>query len=87
MHRVVGKGDWVFLLLQEMGAAACGGAAWPPVLMGKVVALYLNGLPNSSVPCASNPVGGSSTVPGYVEFAMLHETLHGLGFVAEAPRP
>lgn len=63
---------------------ACGGAAWPPVLVGKVVALYLNGLPNSSVPCASNPVGNSSTTPGYIEYAMLHETLHGLGFVADA---
>lgn len=63
---------------------ACGGAAWPPLLVGKVVALYLNGLPSSSVPCSSNPVGGSSTTPGYIEYAMLHETLHGLGFVADA---
>ncbi|SEU28446.1 hypothetical protein SAMN05443639_113165 [Stigmatella erecta] len=63
---------------------ACGGAAWPPLLIGKVVALYLNGLPGSPVPCAANPVGGSSTVPGYIEYAMLHETLHGLGFVADA---
>lgn len=63
---------------------SCGGAAWPPVLVGKVVALYLNGLPTSSVPCASNPVGGSSTTPGYIEYAMLHETLHGLGLVADA---
>jgi hypothetical protein len=63
---------------------ACGGAAWPPLLIGKVVALYLNGLPGSSVPCASNPIGGSSTTPGYIEYAMLHETLHGLGFVADA---
>ncbi len=63
---------------------ACGGASWPPLLIGKVVALYLNGLPGSPAPCASNPVGGSSTVPGYIEYAMLHETLHGLGFVADA---
>jgi hypothetical protein len=63
---------------------ACGGASWPPVLVGKVVALYLNGLPNSSLPCSSNPVGASSTTPGYIEYAMLHETLHGLGFVADA---
>lgn len=63
---------------------ACGGAAWPPLLVGKVVALYLNGLPGSAVPCASNPVGGSSTTPGYIEYAMLHETLHGLGFAADA---
>jgi hypothetical protein len=63
---------------------SCGGAAWPPVLIGKVVALYLDGLPGGSVPCASNPVGGSSTTPGYFEYAMLHETVHGLGFVADA---
>ncbi|WP_164011947.1 hypothetical protein [Pyxidicoccus trucidator] len=63
---------------------ACGGAAWPPLLVGKVVALYLNGLPNGAVPCSANPVGGSSTTPGYIEFAMLHETLHGLGVVADA---
>jgi hypothetical protein len=63
---------------------ACGGAAWPPLLVGKVVAMYLNGLPSSSYPCSSNPIGGSSTTPGYIEYAMLHETLHGLGFVADA---
>ncbi len=62
---------------------SCGGAAWPPLLIGKVVAMYLNGLPGSSVPCSSNPVGGSSTTPGYIEYAMLHETLHGLGFAAD----
>jgi hypothetical protein len=67
-----GSSDW-----------SCGGAAWPPVLVGKVVALYLNGLPNSSVPCSSNTVGASSTTPGYFEYAMMHETLHGLGFVAD----
>ncbi|OJT23111.1 hypothetical protein BO221_19730 [Archangium sp. Cb G35] len=63
---------------------ACGGATWPPVIIGKVVALYLNGLPSSPVPCASNPVGNSSTVPGYIEYAMLHEMVHGLGFVPDA---
>jgi hypothetical protein len=63
---------------------ACGGAAWPPLIVGKVVAMYLNGLPGSAVPCASNPIGGSSTTPGYIEFAMLHESLHGLGLVADA---
>jgi hypothetical protein len=63
---------------------SCGGAAWPPVIPGKVVALYLNGLPNGPVPCASNTVGGSSTTPGYIEFAMLHETVHGLGFLPDA---
>ncbi|NTX66882.1 hypothetical protein HUA74_40160 [Myxococcus sp. CA051A] len=63
---------------------SCGGAPWPPTLMGRVTALYLKGLPSGPVPCASNPIGGSSTLPGYIEFAMLHETLHGLGIVPAA---
>ncbi|XXF77219.1 hypothetical protein P2318_29825 [Myxococcaceae bacterium GXIMD 01537] len=63
---------------------SCGGAAWPPALIGKVVALYLNGLPNSSMPCSANPLGSSSTTPAYIDYAMLHETLHGLGYVADA---
>jgi hypothetical protein len=48
-----------------------------------VVALYLNGLPSSAYPCRSNPIGASSTTPGYMEYAMLHEIMHGLGVVAD----
>jgi hypothetical protein len=61
--------------------SACGGAAWPPTLPGRVVALYLNGLPGGPVPCASNPFAAAGAAPTYLEFAMLHEILHILGFV------
>jgi hypothetical protein len=62
----------------------CGGSPWPPTLRGRVVAMYLNGLPNFNPPCSSNVVGASASQPGYWEYSMLHDTLHGLGFVASA---
>jgi Ca2+-binding RTX toxin-like protein len=62
--------------------SACGGGAWPPVLPGNVAAMYLNGLPDYVVPCSSNPFAGPGGPPRYMEFAMLHEILHTLGFVA-----
>jgi hypothetical protein len=66
---------------------ACGGGAWPPTLAGSVAALYLRGTPPGASPCATNPVGASVDFPGYVEFAMIHEIFHMLGFVARcAPR-
>jgi Ca2+-binding RTX toxin-like protein len=61
---------------------ACGGGAWPPTLPGNVAAMYLNGLPNSPVPCSSNPFAGLGGKPTYMEFAMLHEIIHTMGFVA-----
>jgi hypothetical protein len=60
---------------------SCGGGAWPPTLPGSVAALYLNGLPESPVPCASNQFAGPGGAPTYLEFAMLHEIMHTLGFV------
>ena len=59
---------------------ACGGAAWPPVLPGNVVALYLGGV-LSGVPWVWTPTP-SRKPPGYREFSMIHEVLHALGFVA-----
>jgi len=59
---------------------ACGGGAWPPVLPGNVAALYLHGLYNGPVPCDTNP-WGSVGAPRYLEFAMIHEVMHTLGFV------
>lgn len=61
---------------------ACGGGAWPPSLPGRVAAEYLLGTPPGASPCAANPVGASADTPGYFDFAMLHEILHTLGFVA-----
>jgi len=60
---------------------ACGGAPWPPALNGQLSALYLKGTPPSAPPCATNVLGGSTTVPAYWEFAGLHEVLHSLGIV------
>jgi hypothetical protein len=67
-------------------ALGCGGGAWPPDLPGHVAALYLAGEPAGARPCASNPLGASPQVPGYLDYAMLHEILHTLGLVpAGAP--
>lgn len=60
---------------------SCGGGAWPPELPGNVAAMYLHGIPSSPTPCDRNAFvpGGA---PGYLEFGMLHEIMHTLGFVA-----
>lgn len=59
---------------------SCGGGAWPPELPGNVAAMYIHGLPGAAIPCDSNAFvpGGS---PGYLEFGMIHEIMHTLGFV------
>jgi len=44
-----------------------------------VAALYLHGLNNGPVPCDTNP-WGSVGAPRYLEFAMIHEVVHTLGF-------
>jgi hypothetical protein len=61
---------------------SCGAGAWPPTIPGIVAALYLLGLPQGPVPCSSNPFAGPGGAPTYLEFAMLHEIMHTLGFVA-----
>lgn len=64
-------------------SVACGGGAWPPVLRGVVGALYLQGAVPGFAPCNSTPFAASPTdAPRYLEFVMLHELLHTLGFVA-----
>jgi List-Bact-rpt repeat protein len=59
---------------------SCGDGPWPPDLPGNVVALYLHGLYSGPRPCDTNPWGSASR-PGYLEFAMVHEVMHALGFV------
>jgi len=61
---------------------SCGGAAWPPELIGSAAALYLRGEPPGAPACESNPFAASEETPGYWEFAMLHELVHNLGLVA-----
>ena len=67
---------------------ACGGGAWPPSLPGRVAAMYLQGTPPGAPGCNTNPFATSpNAAPGYLEYSMLHEVLHTLGFVAaNAPR-
>jgi hypothetical protein len=60
---------------------ACGGGAWPPTLPGDVAAMYLHGLPSSPVPCDTNQFAPNGQ-PGYLDYSMLHEIMHTLGFVA-----
>lgn len=60
---------------------ACGGGAWPPVLTGVVAALYLHGAPPGAPACDTNRFAAAGEQPGYLDFAMLHELLHTLGFV------
>lgn len=55
----------------------CGGAPWPPTVLGNVAALYLKGTPDCDG-TGWTPDGKEMT---YREFAMLHEIMHGLGFV------
>lgn len=61
----------------------CGGAARPPTLPGTVGAIYLNAIPLVGAPCHSNSLAASVDSPGYLEFASLHEIVHGLGFVPD----
>ncbi|HEV8264892.1 MAG TPA: hypothetical protein VGQ06_08060 [Gemmatimonadales bacterium] len=62
---------------------SCGGGAWPPALPGRVGALYLHGTPPGAPPCNTNTfVASPSDPPKYLEFSMIHELMHTLGFVA-----
>jgi hypothetical protein len=59
---------------------SCGGGAYPPTLPGNVAAMYLHGLPNGAVPCDTTTLAPGG-VPGYLDFGMVHEIMHTLGFV------
>ncbi|MEO8193423.1 MAG: Ig-like domain-containing protein [Gemmatimonadales bacterium] len=62
---------------------SCGGGAWPPALPGRVAAMYLQGTPPGAPACNTNSLPSSPTAaPGYLDFAMLHEIMHTMGFVA-----
>lgn len=65
---------------------ACGAGAYPPLIPGRVGAMYLRAVPTGqSVPCGdSYPWGQPDLVPGYVDYAILHELVHSLGLVPPA---
>jgi hypothetical protein len=65
---------------------ACGGGAYPPLIVDRVGAMYLGGLPpGQSVTCGSTrPWGQASLVPNYVDYGMLHELVHSMGIVPDA---
>ncbi len=62
---------------------ACGAGAYPPLIPGRVGAMYLRAVPTGqSIPCGdSYPWGQPSLIPSYVDYAMLHELVHSLGLV------
>src|SRR5262249_52893283 len=65
---------------------ACGGGAWPPVLVGRVAALYLGGQIPGFDACDGAAWGEAGRSPGYLDYAMLHEVMHTIGLVgATAP--
>ena len=63
---------------------ACGAGAWPPLITARVGAMYLKGVPfGTSIDCGAPAWGRASLVPGYQDYAMLHEIVHTLGFVPD----
>jgi hypothetical protein len=62
---------------------ACGGAAYPPALIGSVIAMYLKSTVGG-VACESRPWGQGDGGLGYYDWAMLHDLFHGLGIVPAA---
>jgi hypothetical protein len=61
---------------------ACGGGAYPPLIIGRVGAMYLRAQPPGTVePCDTLPWGRETLVPGYVDYGILHEVVHSLGLV------
>lgn len=59
------------------GGAACAESAWPPDTVGSVAVLYLRG-----PACEAADFTGDPGAPGYRELVMLHQLMHGFGFVA-----
>jgi hypothetical protein len=75
--------DKIYLVYYDgTSTFACGGASYPPYLIGQAQVLYLRGLPAGPVTCGSNTLGAlGATAPAYFDIAMLHEFTHGLGLV------
>jgi hypothetical protein len=72
--------DKIYLAYYDgSNTAACGGGAWPPTLRGDVAALYLRATYGEGRLCY-DPTRSNSGLQ-LMDLAMLHETLHTLGFV------
>jgi hypothetical protein len=59
--------------------AACGGGAWPPTLPGSVGAVYMRATYGAGLPCY-DPLLSRQGLQ-IMDFAVLHEVLHTMGFV------
>ena len=59
--------------------AACGGGAWPPTLPGTVAAVYMRATFAAGFPC-HQPAFSRAGLQ-IMDFAILHEVLHTMGFV------
>jgi hypothetical protein len=64
---------------------ACGGGSYPPLVPGRSGAMYLRGVPPGVSPNCGDirPWGQASLVPNYIDYGMLHEIVHTLGFVPQ----
>ncbi|HSD85876.1 MAG TPA: hypothetical protein VLB44_00120 [Kofleriaceae bacterium] len=62
---------------------ACGGGAYPPLIVARVGAMYLQGMPPGvTQPCSDVlPWGQASLVPSYIDYGILHELVHSMGIV------
>ncbi len=61
-------------------AISCGGGPLPPVLPGRVAAVYLRGGPDFA-PCEREVWTAPGAPPSYRDIGMLHEIVHALGLV------
>jgi hypothetical protein len=69
--------DKRYLVYYDGGSASvCGGAAWPPSVIGQTAAVYLRACAPGSLAAQPN------AAPGYWEFAALHDLIHTLGVVS-----
>jgi hypothetical protein len=65
---------------------ACGGGAYPPLIRDRVGAMYLGGIPPGfGITCGEiRPWGQATLVPNYIDYGILHELVHSMGFVPDA---
>ncbi|HEX4745926.1 MAG TPA: hypothetical protein VFU99_03490, partial [Gaiellaceae bacterium] len=75
-----GRSDKVYAAYYDGSTtAACGGGAWPPTVAGNVSALYLRATYGAGLPCYDPMLSRSGLQ--IMDFAMLHEVLHTMGYV------